>query len=124
MGLTVNVRGMDELLRRLEEALDGMERGAKRAVADEVRDMADDMREGAPVGSAQAGTRGDPPLSDSVVEHVDGLTGRAGPTAPHTPHVEHGTKSHPAQPFVGPAAERARRRFPERVADEIRKELT
>ncbi|ROO51463.1 HK97 gp10 family phage protein [Micromonospora sp. Llam0] len=106
---TVQVAGMDLLGRRLDRMPAAVQEGARRAVAAETRETADDMREGAPRDTGA--------LAESVQEEIDagGLTGRAVATARHATFVEHGTEDTPEQPFAQPAAERARRRFPARV---------
>ncbi|HMG44655.1 MAG TPA: HK97-gp10 family putative phage morphogenesis protein [Acidimicrobiales bacterium] len=98
-------------------------RGATKAVADETKAVAKDMRHRAPVGDSSRGKRGKPPLGDSIEATHSGLNGTAKAKARHAGIVEHGTKSHPAQPFAGPAAETARRRFPKRLADDVREAI-
>lgn len=124
MGVELKVTGVDELRRKLEETVRKVVAGVERAVADEVEDLADDMRSNARVGDESRGRRGDPPLGESIVTDVAGVSGSAGPTAKHAWVFEHGTRSRPAEPLVGPAAERGRARFPDRVVDEVLKELT
>lgn len=120
MGLRVRVEGLGDLRAALTAHATAARKAAARAVGEEAEAIGKDMRDGAPVGDASRGPRGDPPLSDSIRVTHDGLQGSAGPTAPHAPFVEEGTSSHPAQPFARPAAEISRRRFKRRVADAVR----
>jgi HK97 gp10 family phage protein len=121
--VTAKVEGLDKAKQALAGLPAAIRTGGERAVVDELDELARDMRDNAPVGDARWGRRGDPPLSESIVTTTEGLTGTAGPRAPHAPFVEFGTSSRPAKPFVGPAAERARSRFPQRVATEVREAL-
>jgi HK97 gp10 family phage protein len=123
MGARVTIKGLAGLRDALDDVRRAVRRGAERAVRDEVADLAGDMREHAARGDASRGTRGDPTLVESIDARADGLSGTAGPEVLHALFVEHGTSSHPAQPFVLPAGQRARRRFPKRVAGEVSKEL-
>lgn len=113
--VTIRVDGLDKVLGRLEQLPERMRRGAERAVADEVGDIAQDMRDTAPVDTGA--------LVAGIVEEVDGLTGRAVSTADHSWAVEGGTSRMPARPFALPAAEKSRGRFPERVSAAVREEL-
>lgn len=121
MGIKVKVDGLDKLRASLAETDSEVRRAATRAVDEELDDLAQDMKRGAPVGDRSRGRRGDPPLAESIVTTRDGLKGSAGPRVLHAVFVEHGTSSHSAEPFVLPAAERSRRRFPNRVGAEVRK---
>ena len=58
-------------------------------------------------------------------EHADDRRPDDTAAADATPGVvEHGTSKMPARPYAGPAAERARGRFPDRVADRVRERIT
>jgi HK97 gp10 family phage protein len=81
------------------------------AIAEEVAAIANDMRQNAPQDTGE--------LIDSISSDADGLSGVARVEAPYAGYVEFGTMNDPAQPFAMPAAERARYRFPNRVADFI-----
>lgn len=113
----LRVEGADVLARRLRALPGALEAAARRAVTAEVDEIADDMRRGAPRDTGE--------LVDSVQAEVapDGMSGVAAATAMHAEPVEFGTEDTRAQPFAGPAAEAARRRFPDRVAREINAEL-
>lgn len=118
MGVKVTVTG--DLRVALSATAADVRRGTVKAVAGETKAIAKDMRQGAAVGDSSRGRRGKPPVSESIEAEASGLNGAAKAKARHAGIVEHGTKSHPAQPFAGPAAETARGRFPKRVADDVR----
>ena len=118
---TVTVVGIPRAIGRIEALAAAERQAVGDAVGDETRELADEMRRDAPVGDRTRGKRGRPPLGDSIEADVSGLSGEARATARHAHLVEDGTSSHPAQPFARPAAERSRRRFPGRVARQIRK---
>ena len=83
--------------------------GARAAVAEETKDVADDMRKHAPRDTGE--------LAESIQTEIggDGLTGTAAATARHATFVEYGTSDTPEQPFAMPAAMRSRNRFWRRV---------
>lgn len=113
----VTVRGMDELVRKLKALPAVVEAASKISVKAETEETADDMRRGAPFLHGE--------LRESIGAEFDAktITGRATATSKHAGFVEHGTSDTPAQPFVGPAASRARRRFPGRVENDLKAEL-
>jgi HK97 gp10 family phage protein len=116
----VNIRGLDVLEAKLRALPDIVERAAVRAVREETHDVAQQMRRDAPVGDTHG-------LVDGIQEEYSngGLTGKAVSTAEYSTYVVHGTSTHKAEDFITPAAEVARRRFPQRVreiaAEELRK---
>jgi HK97 gp10 family phage protein len=114
---TVTVKGMDQLRAKLDQLPDAIVTGVRAAVKAETEEIADDMRRGAPRATGE--------LADSMQTEIadDGLSGKAVATARHATFVEHGTSDTPAQPYVAPAAERARKRFPGRVEAAIGGEL-
>ena len=114
---TVNIRGVEELERKLRQLPELINTAGNRAVKAETAETADDMRRAAPVDTGA--------LRDGIQQEFDPKKhqGRAASTARHTPFVVHGTSDTPANDFITPAAERARRRFPDRVRAEIEKEL-
>jgi HK97 gp10 family phage protein len=113
----VTIKGLDELARKLKALPEVVDRAGARAVKAETDETADDMRRGAPFKTGE--------LRESIGSEYNAktMTGRASATAKHADFVEHGTSDTPAQPFVEPAAARARRRFPDRVKTEIKREL-
>ena len=112
----IQVEGLDALFGKLDELPDKMRRGAERAVRDETEEVTQDMRDSVPVRTGA--------LRNGMQAEVDGLAGRAVSTAPHSFVIEGGTSRQPAQPFAQPAAERSRVRFPDRVAREVKGEVT
>jgi len=113
----VNIKGLAELEAKLKKLPSLVETAGARAVKGETSDTANDMRRAAPVLSGD--------LRAGIQEEYDAKThtGRAVSTADHTQYVVHGTSDTPANDFITPAAERARRRFPDRVRAEIKREL-
>ncbi|MEV2236701.1 HK97-gp10 family putative phage morphogenesis protein [Micromonospora sp. NPDC049891] len=114
---TVTVDGMGLLSKRLKQLPGKVQDGLRAAVRDETNDVVDDMRRTAPRDTGDL-VRG---MQTEITS--DGLGGRAVSTARHSTFVEHGTEDTPEQPFMAPAAERARRRFPGRVKDAVGVEL-
>ncbi|MEU5950326.1 HK97-gp10 family putative phage morphogenesis protein [Micromonospora sp. NPDC047465] len=114
---TVTVDGMGLLAKRLKELPTSVQDGAKTAVKDETNEVVDDMRRTAPRDSGDL-------VAGMQAEFTNGgLGGRAVSTARHSTFVEHGTEDTPEQPFMTPAAERSRRRFPGRIRDAVGAEL-
>lgn len=114
---TVNIHGMEKLRAKLALLPHLVASAGGRAVKAETYEVRDDMKRGAPF---KTGT-----LRESIQAEYDEklLRGRAAATARYATFVENGTDDTKAQPFVQPAAARARRRFPKRVRAEIRAEL-
>lgn len=111
--LNVKAKGLNQLHRRLEELTDELRAAAEEAVAEEVAETADDMRELAPKDKLG--------LVESIVEEVDGLTGYAKATAKHAWVPEWGTSTHEQQRYALPAAVRSQKRFPRRVRRKLRR---
>ena len=113
----VTVKGLDELARKLEALPGIIERAARRAVADETEETAQDMRREAPEDTGH--------LKQGIQVEISkgGLVGRAVSTAPYTTYVIHGTSTHEPHDFIEPAGNRARRRFPARVEQYVKEEL-
>lgn len=113
----VTIHGLEDLEKKLRKMPEVVKAAGGRAVKAETEEVRDDAKRGAPVLSGE--------LRDSITAEYDAkkLQGRAVATARHAGFVEHGTDDTAAQPFMEPAAERARRRFPERVRTEIKKDL-
>lgn len=113
----INIKGSEDLERKLRELPDVVRAAGARAVRAETEETRDDAKHGAPVLSGE--------LRDKITAEFDAkkIRGRAVATSKHAGYVEHGTEDTPAQPFMEPAAERARRRFPDRVRTEIKAEL-
>jgi len=113
----VTIHGLGELEKKLRKLPEVVERAGGRAVRLETEETADDMRRFAPHDTGE--------LEESIGAEYNAktMTGRATATARHAGFVEHGTEDTPAQPFAEPAAQIARRRFPERVRTEVKEEL-
>lgn len=113
----VTIHGLGDLEKKLRKLPEVVERAGGRAVRLETDATADDMRRFAPRDTGE--------LVDGIGSEYNAkaMTGRATSTARHAGFVEHGTEDTPAQPYAEPAAEIARRRFPQRVRDEIKREL-
>lgn len=114
---TVTVDGMGLLAKRLKQLPRTVQDGLRTAVRDETNEVVDDMRRTAPRDSGDL-IRG---MQSEITS--GGLGGRAVSTTRHSTFVEHGTEDTPEQPFMGPAAERSRQRFPDRIRDEVGGEL-
>jgi hypothetical protein len=122
--IKVELEGLDELRSALDRADSGVTEAVEVAVAGETEAVADDMRNAAPVGDPAVGTRGDPPLSESIETTVEGTEGSATATADHAIWIEEGTSTRPAQPFAAPAASTSEAgRFRDRVTDEVRSRI-
>lgn len=114
---SVNIKGLDELERKLKQLPELVNTAGNRAVKAETHEAAQDMRRGAPVDTGE--------LRDGIRERFNPKThtGEAVSTARHSEFVVHGTSDTPANDFITPAAARARARFPDRVRAEIKREL-
>ncbi len=117
MAKTIQIRGAEELTRKLKRLPGALEAASRRAVKGEVDEATEDLRADAPVLSGD--------LRDSVQGEIDknGLGGRAVITAAHAEFVIHGTTKQPANDFVTPVENQIRRRFPNRLTDEINDEI-
>jgi HK97 gp10 family phage protein len=113
----VRIKGEEELMRKLRRLPELLEKAERTAVKDETHEMATDIRRGAPVDSGD--------LRDSTQEELlkHGMTGRAAVTIGYAEFVVHGTSTTPANDFMTPVVNRTRRRFPDRVRDELRDAL-
>lgn len=116
-GKTIEIEGLGKLNKKLTELPRVVKRGAARAVEGETLETRDDVKRGAPVKTGE--------LRDSTQAEYDDatITGTVAVTARYATFVEHGTDDTAAQPFVEPAANVTRRRFPKRVRIEIKTEL-
>lgn len=114
---SVTADGMGLLSKKLDQLPRVIRAGIRRAVKQETEAVADDMRRSAPRDSGE--------LIDSVQTEIGerGIGGKAVAKARHATFVEHGTEDTPAQPFAQPAAERSRKRFPDRIKQEVGTDL-
>lgn len=111
----VTIEGLGRLQRNLSLAAMQARAAAQAAVVAEVAAVRDDAVSGAPVDTGE--------LRDGIVGKPMGLDGEVRATTRHSDFVEHGTSKDPAQPFMAPAAERSRKRFPVRAGAMIRASL-
>lgn len=114
---SVNIKGLPELEKKLLKMPHVVKAAAGRAVRGETDETRDDAKRGAPY---KTGT-----LRESIQGEYDEklIRGRVVATARYAGFVEHGTEDTPEQPFMLPAAEISRRRFPKRVRAEVKFEL-
>lgn len=122
-GFFVNVEGMAELRKRLEQLAAEVQAGARKAIQETAKDAREEMKRRVPVDTGE--------LRRNITSRVQPsrLTAEIGPRRGVRVHyaywVEFGTSSMRAQPFARPAAERAREVFPQNlrkyVGDELKK---
>lgn len=108
---TIRVEGIPQLQAALTVAADLARRASEAAVALEVEAVKADAQAGAPVHSGE--------LRDGVVGKASGLSGEVRSPVRHSGFVEFGTGRTKAQPFMAPAAEASRRRFPRATAARV-----
>jgi HK97 gp10 family phage protein len=110
---SIRLEGLPGLKRALAGKEAALHAAASRAVADEVEKVRSDARREAPRDTGD--------LIGHIDGSADGIHGRVKSTSRHAGFVEHGTYKDKAQPYMRPAAEKARGRFP-RTAVAIIKE--
>lgn len=112
MGNTIRVEGIPQLQTALLAASAGARQAAVSAIEAEVRAVTSDARGAAPrrTGALVGGISGS----------SSGTTGEVRSSTRHSVFMEFGTSKDAAQPFMGPAAEKSRRRFPAAVAARVR----
>lgn len=115
MAEKVTIKGLADLERKLAEAGSATRAAAEKAVSEEANATRDDARRLAPVKTGE--------LRRSIRAEAEGLTGDVKARARHATFVEHGTYRDKAQPFMRPAADRARLRLPKRAAKIIKAAL-
>lgn len=108
----VSIEGLAELSAKLDIVAMKARAAAAEAVREEVNAVESDAKELVPVdtGAAQAG----------IVGEAGALDGTVSATARHSKFIEQGTYKDPSQPFMAPAAERSRIRWPARAGALIR----
>lgn len=114
---TIRIEGLAALEAKLRALPFGVTAASARAVKGETDETTDDVKRGAPVktGHLRDSTQGE--YEEST------LTGTVAVTADYAKYVEHGTDDTAAQPFIQPAAEVTRKRFPKRVKAEVKAAL-
>lgn len=114
----VRIKGLPDLERKLKALPEVAKRACAKAVKDEVKEAADDLRRLAPVKDGD--------LRRSIQEEIEkrkGLEGAAAITAAHATHVINGTSDTPANDFATPVVAKVRQRFPDRVVAEVKAEM-
>ncbi len=106
-----SVKGLGGLQASLARVVSASNAAARRVVSDEVRAVDRDASGFAPVDSGE--------LVDGIVGRANGLDGEVEATARHSVFVEGGTYKDDPQPFMAPAAEASRVRFPRAAATAI-----
>lgn len=109
------VEGLPALEKALASKVAELRAGATMAVAEEVALIESDARGAAPRDTGE--------LAGSIESEVSETSGTVRTESRHAGFMEFGTFKDEAQPFMHPAAEKARRRFPKRAADIIRAAL-
>lgn len=115
-GGSISIEGLAELGRALAEKAAELHLGAIAAVRAEVKLVQADAKDSAPIGPTGK-------LREGIEAEANGLDGKVTSTVRYGPFVEHGTYKDPAQPFMGPAAERSRVRFKETAGAFIKSSL-
>ena len=114
---TVKVAGSEKLERKLKQLPEHMQEGLRTAVRDSAKAIRADARTRVPVDS------GDLRKSIKFRTAKGGLSATIRVDEFYGRFVEFGTTSQAAQPFLGPAAQAERTRFPGRISDDVRKAL-
>lgn len=117
MGVKVRVTGTGKLKAQLVEMAKRMEAAGRQAELEGAQDVREDMQAFVPVDSGH--------LRDSI-RIEDGATGlQVGPgdEVDYAMFVEYGTSEMSAQPYAGPAADRARMTFTDTVRDTVRRAI-
>lgn len=109
------LEGLPGLKAALERKVEELRASSEVAVAEEVKAIEEDARSTAPRLTGE--------LEEDIESSAEGLRGEVKSTSRHSVFMEFGTFKDEAQPFMRPAAERARRRFPTRAAAIIRAAL-
>jgi len=95
---------------RIPEIIKQLEAEAKKAVDTTGEELAQRAKQRAPVRTGR--------LRDSIHYKGDGVVAA---TAPYAAYVEYGTHDAAAHPFMTPATEEERVKFPKRVSDAVRR---
>lgn len=113
----ISLDGIPELKKALAKKARQVIEGAERAVAEELELVKEDAKANAAVrsGAMREGIE-----SDAIEAEALGVTGEVRTTSKHSAANEFGTSRMAAHPFMTPAAERSRVRFPEGAAKSIK----
>lgn len=109
------LEGIPELKAALAQKAEAIRLAAEEAVAQEAELIKKDAQEHAAVRSGE--------LRDGIEVEHEGATATVGSSSHHGAANEYGTSKMPAHPFMHPAAELARERFPKRVEERLRKAI-
>lgn len=109
------IEGIPALESALRRKVAELHEAAAEGVREEVDAIKSDAQSRAPVDTGE--------LRGSIEPESEGLTGTVTTTSRHAGFMEFGTSKDEAQPFMKPAAEKARKRFPARAAAIIRTAL-
>jgi HK97 gp10 family phage protein len=113
---SVTIVGIPGLQRALERKVEELRASSRASVEAEIKLIEADAQESAPVDKGE--------LRDGIEsELLSGAEGTVHTTVKHSAAQEFGTLKNPAHPYMHPAAERARRRFPKTAAAIIRRAL-
>lgn len=115
MARSIRIEGVPQLKAVLAQKAAEIRAGAIAAVASEVDLIGGDAESGAAVDTGE--------MRDDIERQAAGANGEVRATSRHSKFVEFGTYKDPAQPFMTPAASKARRRFPATAVAIIRKAL-
>lgn len=111
----ISIKGLAGLKAALADASSKAHEAAVKAIKEETDATRDDARHRAPVKTGK--------LRESIRAEAEGLNGEVKATARYAPFVEHGTYRDKAQPYMAPAADKARSRLPKRAAEIIKAAL-
>lgn len=114
----MKVRGLDKLRTAARKAAENITEASARAERSAAEDMRDDMKSRVRVDTGE--------LRDSIRVEAGGEGLRVGPGDEQGEKAlanEFGTRHMSAQPYVVPAMEAARRKFPEKVVQEVKRSL-
>lgn len=112
----IKVDGADQLQAKLDALPEKIRERARQAVAAAADAVQADARAEVPVDTGA--------LKDSITVENSGLSADVSAGEHYAPFVEFGTSTRPAQPFLTPAAEVERGRFPDRIRDATEGQLT
>lgn len=107
--MSADVQGLRSLMAKLQQAKVETRGAMEREVRSTLHDMVDEARDLVPYLSGE--------LHDSLTYEVDtgALDGRAGTNSPYSRAIEFGYRGSPPQPYLHPAAKKARRRMKARL---------
>ena len=110
--ISVRVRGLGEIRRKLVVLTAAEKEAARLAVAASALRIQARAKGDAPVDTGR--------LRNSIATEQENLTARVGTNVDYAPHVEFGTRRMHAQPYLFPAAEEERDNFRREIARFLR----